>query len=73
MCLNFLSDKMSLIRYEDLSLDPFTTTDSLLEFLELKPNKLIEQFLESHTKTQRPGNQHFKYNLISYKTIWVIA
>jgi len=52
---DFFSDKMFLIRYEDLSLEPFATTDRLLQFLDLKPNKLIDQFLESHTKTKRPG------------------
>ena len=54
-CFCFSVEKMFLIRYEDLSLEPFSTTDRLLEFLDLKPNKLIDQFLESHTKTKRPG------------------
>ena len=42
-----------MIRYEDMSVDPFTTTDKLLKFLDLAPNKLIESFLEEHTQTVR--------------------
>ena len=36
-----------------MSVDPFTTTDKLLKFLDLAPNKLIESFLEEHTQTVR--------------------
>ena len=36
-----------------MSVDPFTTTDKLLKFLDLAPNKLIETFLEEHTQTVR--------------------
>ena len=42
-----------MIRYEDMSVDPFTTTDKLLKFLDLAHNKLIESFLEDHTQTVR--------------------
>ncbi len=42
-------------RYEDLSLDPFRTTDQLLKYLDLNPNKLIESYLESHTNSKRSG------------------
>ena len=42
-----------MIRYEDMSVDPFGTTDKLLDFLDLPPNKLIENFLEEHTRTVR--------------------
>ncbi len=44
-----------MIRYEDLSLDPFRTTDQLLKYMDLKPNKLIESYLESHTNSKRSG------------------
>jgi uncharacterized protein YhfF len=47
---------MLLVRYEDLSLEPFDTVDRILAFLELEPNKLIDQFLETHTQTQRKGS-----------------
>jgi len=46
---------MYLIRYEDLSLRPYETMDRVLEFLQLKPNSLIDKFLESHTLMQRSG------------------
>ena len=36
-----------------MSLDPFGTTDNLLKFLDLAPNKLIEKFIEQHTQTSR--------------------
>jgi hypothetical protein len=42
-----------LIRYEDLCVDPFGTTDILLKFLDLAPHKLIEKFIEQHTQTSR--------------------
>ena len=42
-----------MIRYEDMSVDPFGTTDKLLDFLDFAPNDLIEKFLEEHTKTVR--------------------
>ena len=48
-----ISGRIHLIRYEDMSVDPFTTTDKLLRFLDLAPNKLIESFLEEHTQTVR--------------------
>ena len=44
-----------MIRYEDLSVDPFGTTDELFKFLDLSPNKLIEKFVEGHTQTSREG------------------
>ena len=36
-----------------MSVDPFGTTDLLLKFLDLAPNKLIETFIEQHTQTSR--------------------
>ena len=51
----FFSDKIHLIRYEDLSVDPFGTTDDLFKFLDLSPNKLIEKYVEQHTQTTRNG------------------
>ena len=42
-----------MIRYEDLSIDPFRTTDNLLKFLDLSPNKLIDRFIEKHTQAYR--------------------
>ena len=36
-----------------MSVDPFGTTDNLLKFLDLAPNKLIEKFIEQHTQTSR--------------------
>jgi len=46
-------DHIHLIRYEDLSMDPFETVDNLLQFLDLSPNKLIENYIEEHTQTSR--------------------
>ena len=42
-----------MIRYEDLSIDPFRTTDNLLKFLDLSPNKLIDRWIEKHTQVYR--------------------
>ena len=49
----YIKGRIHLIRYEDLSVDPFGTTDHLLKFLDLAPNKLIETFIEQHTQTSR--------------------
>ena len=51
--LFYIKGRIHLIRYEDLSVDPFGTTDHLLKFLDLAPNKLIETFIEQHTQTSR--------------------
>ena len=53
---HFILGKIHLIRYEDLSLDPFNSTDNLLRFLDLPPNRLIENFIEEHTMITRNGN-----------------
>jgi len=56
---------MYLIRYEDLSLRPYETVDQLLNYLELKPTKLIDKFLESHTLIQRSeSSESGKKNLV---------
>ena len=48
-----IEGKVRLIRYEDLSINPFRTTDKLLKFLDLSTNKLIERFIEQYTQTFR--------------------
>ena len=57
--LFYIEGKFHLIRYEDLSIDPFRTTDSLLKFLDLSPNKLIDRFIEKHTQTHRNSKRFF--------------
>ena len=42
-----------MVRYEDLCMKPFVTTDKLLKFLDLAPSKLVERFLEQHTRSFR--------------------
>ena len=46
-----------IVRYEDLSFDPFRTADSLFEFAGLHESeghkRLIEKYLETHTKVTR--------------------
>ena len=49
----FISGNIYLVRYEDLCTKPFITTDKLLKFLDLAPIKLVERFLEQHTKSLR--------------------
>ena len=44
-----------MVRYEDLSLEPYETMDNILQFLGLEPSPLIDKFLESHTLIQRSG------------------
>ena len=47
------SDQIHLIRYEDLSIDPFGTSDDLFKFLDLSPNKATEKFIKKHTQASR--------------------
>ena len=42
-----------LVRYEDLCIDPFETTNDLLRFLELPNHKLIEEFIKGRTRSSR--------------------
>ena len=53
MISNSIIGHIHLVRYEDLSLDPFGTTDKLLKFLDLAPSKLIEKFIEHQTEASR--------------------
>ena len=44
------SNRITMIRYEDLSTKPYQTVDKLINFLDLPPNsKFIDSYLESHT------------------------
>lgn len=45
--------RIHLLRYEDLSTNPYETTDRLLDFLELSRKPVIEEYLLTHTKTKR--------------------
>ena len=54
-CIPSLTDKIYMVRYEDLSLEPYETMDNILQFLGLEPSPLIDKFLESHTLIQRSG------------------
>lgn len=44
-----------VVRYEDLSLDPYKQTEEILKFFGLYFHDNIQQFLESHTKTDIGG------------------
>lgn len=46
-------DRIHLIRYEDLSIDPFGTSDELFKFLGLPQYRLVDTFIEEHTRTLR--------------------
>ena len=44
------SNRIILIRYEDLSMQPYTTVDRMINFLDLPPQPdFIDSYLESHT------------------------
>ena len=40
-----------MLRYEDLSTSPFETVETLLSFLDLPPNSLIDKFITTHTQS----------------------
>ncbi|GAB0096024.1 carbohydrate sulfotransferase 4 [Sergentomyia squamirostris] len=43
-------DRFRVVRYEDLSLDPYDMTKEILQFYGLPMDPEVEEFLESHTK-----------------------
>ncbi|CAB0030890.1 unnamed protein product [Trichogramma brassicae] len=53
--LKLYPDTFSVIRYEDLSLDPFAHTDKLFKFFGLHYHENVQHFLETHTKTDIGG------------------
>ncbi|XP_014226900.1 carbohydrate sulfotransferase 4-like isoform X2 [Trichogramma pretiosum] len=53
--LKLYPDSFSVIRYEDLSLDPFAHTDKLFKFFGLHYHENVQHFLETHTKTDIGG------------------
>lgn len=45
--------RVYLVRYEDLSVDPYENVDKILEFLDLPQNSVVDNFIKTHTKTDR--------------------
>jgi hypothetical protein len=50
-------DKILLVRYEDLSLNPDSETRRILKFLGLEMKKSIKDFLDIHTKDPKKVNK----------------
>ncbi len=44
---------MHLVRYEDLSFDPYSVLDDLFEFLDLPRSAAIDRYIETHTHRKR--------------------
>ncbi|KAG4066075.1 hypothetical protein HA402_001322 [Bradysia odoriphaga] len=42
--------RFKVVRYEDLSLDPFQITEEILKFCGLPLNPMVEEFLDTHTR-----------------------
>ncbi len=47
--------RVILLRYEDLSLDPYGVTDALLKFLDLPPSPALDRYILAHTGAVRKG------------------
>ena len=62
-------EKIHLVRYEDLSLDPFGVTDEILSFLKLPKMPQIENFLETHTGLNRQEMVSNKGQNVTFKEI----
>lgn len=45
--------RVALVRYEDLSLEPYEVVDDLLRFLDLPPSDAVDDYVKSHTKATR--------------------
>lgn len=48
-------DRVKVVRYEDLSLDPYAMTQSILAFYGLPFDAAVEEFLDSHTRSDIGG------------------
>ncbi|KAG6463693.1 hypothetical protein O3G_MSEX014021 [Manduca sexta] len=48
-------DRLMVLRYEELALNPNTTTQLLLKFLRLGPTQSVDEFLHSHTNVEVAG------------------
>ena len=48
---HYFLGQIHLLRYEDLSMSPFETVETLLSFLDLPPNLLIDKFITTHTQS----------------------
>lgn len=53
-------NQVFIVRYEDLSTDPFSTTEDLFRKLRLDMNDNIDTFLEKHTNLKKYANR-YKY------------
>lgn len=56
MLLDKYPSRFKVIRYEDLSLNPFTVTEEILKFYGLPFDANVQQFLDSHTHGDRGGD-----------------
>ena len=49
-----------MVRYEDFSSNPVTKTRKIFDFFGFNFSQKVNQFLESHTKTERLGTDTFR-------------
>ena len=49
-----------MVRYEDFSLDPINNTRKIFDFIGFNFSQEMNEFLESHTKTERQGTDTFR-------------
>ena len=48
-------DRLKVIRYEDLSLEPFEGAKDILKFYNLPFDRTVSEFLDTHTKMDYGG------------------
>eukprot|EP00095_Tigriopus_kingsejongensis_P001704 maker-scaffold802_size95064-snap-gene-0.15 protein:Tk01704 transcript:maker-scaffold802_size95064-snap-gene-0.15-mRNA-1 annotation:"carbohydrate sulfotransferase 1" len=46
-------NQVYLVRYEDLSLDPYQSVDKVFEFLDLPQSPVVDDYIKTHTKAAR--------------------
>ena len=49
--------QIHLVRYEDMVIDPYGTSDEIFKFLRLPPHRLIEDYIKKHTNKIRDGTK----------------
>ena len=61
-----ITDRVHLVRYEDIALNPKEASDELLNFLDLRESSYINNFIRSHTNANITSSGKAK---VAYSTV----
>ena len=58
---NLFTDRVHLLRYEDLCLKTNETADAILDFLDMSRHTLIEKYISNHTNYAPTNEKEWKF------------